>query len=276
MSTMLLGVPRFFGPRSGMLWWDWNCEVPSTEASFYTIEPLRETLEELIDFDYLNSQVVRFSATAVNVETAELVVFDNTERSIDVRHILASCALPPGFPAIRIDGRLYWDGGVYSNTPLDLLLSDRERTNSLCFVVDLWQQNAVAPRSINAVFSRQKDIQYGSRSREHLEVHRRTQNLRRAIRQLIDHVPGTLRDPAEFEALAMLGCSSVIHVMNLGLHSERLEDKNKDLDFDAQSISRRQKLGIADVHQALREAPWTRPLAPGVGLAVHTLGETRA
>lgn len=273
LSSMVLGVPNFFGPRPGALWWDWNQDVPPTEASFYTTAPLRETLCELIDFGYLNSRAVRFSATAVNVETAELVTFDNTEREIDVRHVLASGALPPGFPAVAIDGRLYWDGGVYSNTPLDLLLSDRERTDTLCFVVDLWQQRAAAPETINAVFSRQKDIQYGTRSREQIEKHRRTQNLRRAIRHLIDRVPSELRDPADFEALSMLGCSSVIHIVNLGLRSDPAEDQHKDVDFDAASLARRSAQGWADATEVLTAAPWNRTLAATVGLAVHTLGD---
>ena len=274
LSSMVLGVPNFFGPRAGALWWDWSQEVPTTEASFYTTQPLRETLCELIDFDYLNSKAVRFSATAVNIETAELVTFDNTEREIDVRHILASGALPPGFPAVAIDGRLYWDGGVYSNTPLDLLLSDRERADTLCFVVDLWQKRAAAPRTINAVFSRQKDIQYGTRSREQIELHRRSQNLRRAIRHLIDQVPSELRDPAEFEALSMLGCSSVIHIVNLGLRSDPGEDQSKDIDFDASSLARRSAQGRADATEILAAAPWNRSLRPNIGLAVHTLGDT--
>ncbi len=270
LSAMVLGVPNFFGPRAGSVWWDWSQDVPPTEASFYTTQPLKKTLEELIDFDYLNSGAVRFSATAVDVESAELVVFDNTSRRIDVRHILASGALPPGFPAVSIDGRLYWDGGVYSNTPLDLLLSSTERTDTLCFVVDLWQQRAKAPKSINAVFSRQKDIQYGSRAREQLELHRRIQNMRRAIRHLIDHVPSELRDPAEFEAMSMLGCSSIIHVVNLGLHSEPAEDQNKDVDFDAASIARRRRLGHDDAIAAVGKKQWLRKLPPHVGFAVHS------
>ena len=274
LSSMALGVPAFYGPRAGSVWWDWSQDVPTTQASFYTTQPLRDTLEELIDFDYLNQQAVRFSATAVDVDRGELTVFDNPERRIDVRHVLASGALPPGFPAVDIDGRFYWDGGVYSNTPLDLLLSDRERTDLLCFVVDLWQLQAPAPRSINGVFSRQKEIQYGSRSREHLEEHRRKQNLRRAIRRLIERVPAAARDQREFEAYAALGCSSVIHMVQLALQepvsADATEDPNRDIDFDAVSLAHRRELGIDAARRALDEAAWTKPLPDDVGLAVHT------
>jgi len=275
LSAMTLGVPAFFGPRAGSVWWDWSQDLPPTQASFYTTQPLRDTLEELIDFDFLNTQAVRYSATAVDIDTAEPVVFDNTERTIDVRHVLASGALPPGFPAVDIDGRLYWDGGVYSNTPLDVLLCDRERADTLCFVVDLWQLRAPAPRSINGVFSRQKEIQYGSRSREHLEEHRRRQNMRRAIRQLIERVPVEQRDPRDFEAYAALGCGSVIHVVHLALEADPVEDAtqdpNRDIDFDAHSLARRREVGLEDARRMLGAAPWTQPLSSEVGLVVHEL-----
>ncbi len=275
LSSMTLGVPAFYGPRAGSVWWDWSQDLPPTQASFYTTQPLRDTLEELIDFDYLNAQAVRYSATAVDIDTAELAVFDNTERRIDVRHVLASGALPPGFPAVEIDGRLYWDGGVYSNTPLDLLLSDRERTDTLCFAVDLWQLRAPAPRSINGVFSRQKEIQYGSRSREHLEEHRRKQNMRRAIRRLIERVPESARDPRDFEGYAALGCASVIHVAHLALKADPVadatEDPNRDIDFDATTLARRRELGLSDARRVLEAAPWEQVLPEEVGLAVHEL-----
>ena len=87
-------------------------------TSFYETKLLKSTLERLVDFDRINAGEMRFSVGAVNVRTGNFVYFDNETHTIRPEHVMASGSLPPGFPAVEIEGEFYWDGGLVSNTPL--------------------------------------------------------------------------------------------------------------------------------------------------------------
>ena len=122
------GVPGFFTPRvpPAPLW---PRGTPQA-ISYYDTAPLRETLTRLVDFDLVNEKHVRLSVGAVNVRTGNFAYFDNANEKIGPEHIMASGALPPGFPPVEIDGEHYWDGGLVSNTPLDYVL-DQEKIEDL-------------------------------------------------------------------------------------------------------------------------------------------------
>src|SRR5438876_10529270 len=81
---------------------------------------------------------------------------------------VASGALPPAFPAVRIDGDLYWDGGILSNTPVEAVFDDKPRRNSLIFAVHIWNPDGDEPDCIWDVMHRQKEIQYSSRAITHI------------------------------------------------------------------------------------------------------------
>ncbi|MGH8654150.1 MAG: patatin-like phospholipase family protein [Gammaproteobacteria bacterium] len=160
-QTILAGRPGFFSPS--MLPWSFGLLPGSCErASFYDTAELRFTLLRLVDFDEINAGQICLTLDAVRVRSGELVRFDSALHRIGPEHIMASAALPPGFPGIRIDGELYWDGGVFSNTPLDALLDGSAQTDILCFIVDLWNTQGPEPRTIAEVQTRQKDILYAS------------------------------------------------------------------------------------------------------------------
>src|SRR5258706_8257482 len=140
LSAMTQGINGFFEPRLPPSF-DPGASVALDEAGFYDTAPLHQTLLDHVDFDYLNEGPVRLSICAVDIETAEFTVFDTTDQSqgpIGPRHIMASGALPPAFPPIMIGGRAYWDGGMYSNTPLEVLLNEERNRDALVFMVDLW------------------------------------------------------------------------------------------------------------------------------------------
>src|SRR5262249_18550849 len=131
--------------------------------SYYDSNDLRSTLEELIDFDVLNDGQKRLSVGAVNVRTGNFVYFDTQKMRIGPEHIMASGALPPALPAVKIEGEYYWDGGIVSNTPLQYLLDQEEDLSSLVFQVDLFSARGSLPRSMPDVLARHKDIMYSSR-----------------------------------------------------------------------------------------------------------------
>ncbi len=137
---------------------------------------MKATLERLVDFDRINSGEMRFSVGAVNVATGNFVYFDNRTHTIRPEHVMASGALPPGFPAIEIEGEHYWDGGLVSNTPLQWVLECADRQDTLAFQVDVWSARGSVPRTLGEVATRHKEIQYSSRTRANSDQFKKEQN----------------------------------------------------------------------------------------------------
>lgn len=273
-QTLLTGVPGFFKPR-GPLAWDLNRQAPLTELGFYDTAPLAATLEELVDFDLIASGDTRLTLCAVNVRSGELELFDNRDGKtrIGAAHVMASGALPPGFAPVRIGREAYWDGGIYSNTPLDVVLDDSERRDTLCFMVDLWDASEAAPRTMAQALTRYKDIQYASRICEHLDDHERLQNLRRALRLVGRHLgPKAAADPA-VKALLALGCDSRIDVEHLVMQAQPGEDSWRDIDFTAARLQARWDAGLHDGRRVVKRAAWREPPGDNIGMRVHSLPE---
>ena len=136
LASIASGVPGLYRPRMPPAWLQpWGTEAA---LSFYDTAPLRETLEQLVDFDLLNDGHPRLSVGAANIRKGNSVYFDTSERRLGPEHIMASAALPPGFPPVEIEGEHYWDGGVVSNTPLQYLLDAERQSSMVVFQVDLF------------------------------------------------------------------------------------------------------------------------------------------
>ena len=143
LSALIAGAPGFFDLRFPAPWFR---PVGTPHAtSFYDTTRLTTTLERLIDFERINAGTTRLSVGAVNVRTGNFVYFDTTTHTIGPRHIMASGALPPGFPAVEIEGEHYWDGGLVSNTPLQWVAESSPRLDTLAFQVDLWSARGELP-----------------------------------------------------------------------------------------------------------------------------------
>jgi NTE family protein len=270
-ATIINGVPGFFSARNNGLW-NVDRKVPTSEASFYDTSALEVTLNKFVDFRYLNEAHVRLTVSAVNVATAELQCFDNTRQTpITAKHIMASGALPPGFAPVEVDGEFYWDGGIYSNTPLDIVLDEQGRVNTLCFMVDLWDATEALPTSISESMTRLKNIQYASRSTERTEDHRRQLQLRKAIQQLGKALPDSVRKKADIQALISQGEVGSVNVVRLVMKALPDDDQFKDIDFSHATIATRWQAGVDDTLRMLGHSSWLKPLAPGVGMAVHEL-----
>src|SRR5258706_5510077 len=173
--AVLFGAPGFFEPRRPLPWWQ---HAGGGATSLYSAAELRRTLGRFVDFDRINSGETRFSAGAVNVRTGNFVYFDNQRDTIRPEHVMASGALPPGFPAVAIDGDFYWDGGLVSNTPLQWVVDAEVRRDTLAFQVDLWPAHGALPRNLGEVVARQKEIQYSSRTRAGTDQFKRVQRVR--------------------------------------------------------------------------------------------------
>jgi NTE family protein len=268
MGTVMRGIPGFFEPNPSAMF-GVNREVGVENASYYTTGPLKRTLNDLIDFDYLNRRHTRLTVGAVNVNTSELKYFDTREMSLSAAHIMASGALPPAFPAVCIDGEPYWDGGIYSNTPIEVVLDARPRRDSLIFAVNMWQPRATEPKSIWQVMGRQKDLQYASRGRSHVARQEQLHRLRHVVREMGRLVPEERREDPMFKELASYGCPSVMHLVRL--LSPRLdgEDHTKDIDFTRAGIRTRWQAGYEHGQRVLSEKPWECDVDMLQGIVIH-------
>src|SRR5437667_377348 len=195
LSTYIGGIPGFFMPRA-IPWGGMYAPLGVYSSSWYRTEPLHATLTPLIDFELLKAKRTRLTVGAVNVKSGELRYFDNTRdpEPLALEHVMASGALPPAFPAIAVDGEPYWDGGIYSNTPIEAVLDDHPRRDSVIFSVNVWQPAGPEPQSIWDVLGRQKNIQYASRADSHIARHKQIHRPRHIIRTLSHHLPEDTRD----------------------------------------------------------------------------------
>jgi NTE family protein len=268
--TLAFGIPGFFEPNATAAFGP-LAQVGLEHASYYRTRGLRSTLEQLVDFACLGRAQPRLTVGAVNVRNGTMRYFDNRIEPLSADHILASGALPPAFPAVRIGDEPYWDGGIFSNTPVEAVLDDMPRRDSVIFQVNLWNPIGPEPASLWDVQSRQKEIQYSSRFDSHLMRQAQIHRLRHVIRELEQWVPANERASDACRALAAWGCSTVMHVVRL--HAPRLpnDDITSDIDFTRDGIERRRAAGYRDTMAALRQQPWQQRGNVLDGVVVHDI-----
>lgn len=265
LPIFLMGIPTFFKPRVDSIF---NM-MSGNFNSFYDTSPLHDFLNELIDFDYLNKGKIRLSLGATNINTGKIRYFDSKFDKIGPKHIMASGALPPGFPPIEVDGEYYWDGGVYSNTPLSVVLDDAPRVDTLCFMVDLWSPSGEPPNSMDEVKHRQMDIAYSSRSDEHRKEYEDKHNLRRAIRALYQQLPTEKQELPENLTLVALGCVTNMDIVQIEYEQKAWESSTKDADFSAYSINERWKQGIEKTMKMIKGKKFNKPHPGHIGVVIH-------
>jgi NTE family protein len=252
------GATGFFSARSVAPWLHPDGTAEAT--SFYDTKALRQTLERLVDFDRLNCGITRFSAGAVNVRTGNLVYFDSSTQLIRPEHVMASGALPPGFPAVEIDGEQYWDGGLVSNTPLQWVIDCDERQDTLAFQVDLWSGHGQLPRNLAEVTARYKEIQYSSRTRASTDQFRRVQRMQRALTALLERIGEDDRDDDDLQFLKSAASDNVYNIVHLIYRARSYEGHSKDYEFSRRSMQDHWRAGYHDAQRTLRHPKvLTRP-----------------
>ena len=244
------GARGFFSPRPIPPWFQPPGTIEAT--SFYDTNDLKHTLERLVDFDRINSGETRFSVGAVNVETGNFVYFDTTTHTIRPDHIMASGALPPGFPAIEIDGEQYWDGALVSNTPLQWVVDAEPRRDTLAFQVDLWSARGEFPRDIFEVTTREKEIRYSSRTRAKTDQFKYEQKLRHTLAGLLEKLPEDLKNSAEARLLNSVAERKVYNIIHLIYRAKNYEGHSKDYEFSRLSMQEHWRAGYNDARRTLR------------------------
>jgi len=263
-----MGVPGFFRPNPVALAGP-HANLGVERAAFYDTGALRKTLDELIDYPAISDECTRLTMGAVNVRSGRLRYFDSSEETLRVDHIMASGALPPAFPAVRVDADWYWDGGIYSNTPIEVVFDAWPRHDSLIFVVNLWHLSGPAPDSLWEVASRQKDIQYSSRAEHHIEDERNLHHLRHIIHRLADHLPPTALEDEQVREMLAWGCRTHMHLVRLFAPRLNGEDQSKDIDFTAGGIQARWQAGYQHTREMIARSPWRDATDPLEGIHLY-------
>ena len=268
------GVPGFFTPRfpPAPLWPQGS---PQSE-SYYDTAPLQKTLERLVDFDRINDLKTRLSVGVVSVTTGNFRYFDNVEfkklgKKIGPEHIMASAALPPGFPSIVIEGEHFWDGGIASNTPLDYVLDEGGRNDLLIFQVDLFSARGPLPVSLLDAAEREKDIRFSSRTRMNTDKNRQIHNARKAVRDLIGKLPDDLKNDPSVEFLREAAKENTVTVVHLIYRSKNYESSSKDYDFSHVGMVEHWGAGARDVHLSMRHKEWLERPQSGETMVTYDL-----
>ena len=244
------GAEGFFAARPVSPWLQPSGRLEAT--SFYDTHELKRTLERLVDFDRLNAGLLRFSVGAVNVRSGNFVYFDTTTHTIKPEHVMASAALPPGFPPIEIEGEHYWDGGLVSNTPLQWVVESEPRRDTLAFQVDLWSARGDFPRNMFDVITREKEIRYSSRTRAGTDQFKHIQKLRRAAAALLEKLPADLKNSPEARVLGTAADCKAFNIVHLIYNARQYEGHSKDYEFSRASMEEHWRAGYHDVRRTLR------------------------
>jgi NTE family protein len=268
------GVPGFFTPRfpPAPLW----PQGSPQSQSYYDTAPLRATLERLVDFDRINACETRLSVGAVGVTTGNFVYFDNVDfkkrgKKIGPEHIMASGALPPGFPSIEIEGEHFWDGGISSNTPLDYVLDEETRQDLLIFQIDLFSARGPLPTTLLEAAEREKDIRFSSRTRMNTDKNKTIHDARKAVRDLISKLPDDLKSEPSVKFLSELSKENTITVVHLIYRSKNYESSSKDYDFSHVGMVEHWNAGARDVHLSMRHKEWLERPQSGETMKTYDL-----
>src|SRR5665213_869834 len=268
------GVPGFFTPRipPAPLW----PQGSPQSLSYYDTSPLRATLERLVDFDRINDLKTRLSVGAVGVTSGNLRYFDNFEmkkrgKKIGPEHIMASGALPPGFPSIEIEGEHYWDGGIASNAPLDYVLEEETNNDLLIFQIDLFSARGPLPVSMLEAAEREKDIRFSSRTRMNTDKNKKIHNGRKALSDLIGKLPDYLRNDPSVGILSKLAKENTVTVVHLIYRSKNYESSSKDYDFSHVGMVEHWSAGVRDVHLSMRHEEWLERPQSGETMVTYDL-----
>jgi NTE family protein len=272
LMTMAMGQPGFFKPHEVNPWL--SPAGARAATSFYDTAPLTQTLTEMVDFSMINEGSVRFAVGAVNVLSGNFVYFDNRTEIIGPEHVMASGALPPALPMVKIGTDYFWDGGIVSNTPLQHVLDNNECLNTLVFQIDLFSARGQLPRDMPDVLGRHKDIMYSSRTRHNTDVYKRMREWKMHTYEALKKIPEELLSDDEKRLRDELSQLPEITILHLIYQQKAYEGHAKDYDFSGTSMREHWQSGYEDTKHTLMHKAWLS--IPERGIKVHDVHREEA
>ena len=268
LAPLLIGVPGFYQVNPALAW-GVDARVGIEQAAMYLADPLKNLLPAIVDFDLINSGKTRFTLGLTTVQTGQMRYFDNRQERIGLEHVLGSSALPPSFPAVLIDGEHYWDGGVYSNSPIEVVFDEDPRVSSVVFAIQIWPTRGARPESLTQAFMRQKEILFGTRSKTHIMRQAQLHRMRRIIRELIDMLPPEQKNSPRVKELAGWSCTTTMYLVEINAQPIEGETNTRDYDFSRATVQARWHAGYADTCRMLERRPWDDPVDPATEITVY-------
>ncbi|MGC1350635.1 MAG: patatin-like phospholipase family protein [Xanthobacteraceae bacterium] len=268
LAPLIAGVPGFYYINPALAWGT-DARVGIEQAAMYLVDPLKKLLPNLVDFDLVNSGKTRFTLGLTNVQTGQMRYFDSKQERIGPEHVIGSSAIPPCFPAVRIDREYYWDGGVYSNSPIEVVFDEYPRKSSVVFAVQIWHTRGARPESLSHAFMREKDILFGSRSRTHIMRQAQLHRMRRIIRELADLLPDEHKNSPRVKELASWSCTTTMHLVEINAQPIEGETNARDYDFSRAAVQARWRAGYADTCRMLERRPWNEPIDPATEVTLY-------
>jgi NTE family protein len=251
-QTLAFGVPGFFRPRWATP--QFSLEYPISWTSLYDPSPVKELLSKYVDFSFLKSSPVRLLVSAVNVETAGLEIFDSYVDELTPDHILASGSLPPGFPWTTINGKHYWDGGILSNSPLELVVQRCGAVGKRIFIVDLFPNKKPLPTNLIEVMGRRDEINYAERIRRDSTEQALISDFRKLVEATLTRVPpasaAQIRQWPTY--IQLMGDDTRMDITRITRQGAEGEPASKDYDFSHTSIANHIQAGYEMAKQALK------------------------
>lgn len=275
LQGFLFGQPAFFSPRFPAP--THRLKGTPGATSYYDTSMLRETLLEFVDFEGINSgKLARLILGVTHVKDGSLVFFDSAKMPLGPEHVMASGAMPPGFPGIEIDGELYWDGGCASNTPLEGILDAEPKEDTLCFMIDLFAPESNLPEDMTDVTLTMKNIQFSSRTAHSLKQISNKKNLNSYINYLLKQLPSTVKDtPVLQEIRKEAKDTTLFDVIHLSYDKPPYEVSSCDCEFSRNSLKDRAAHGYKDMKTALTDSSWLTDHKEGTSSRIHRfIGET--
>jgi NTE family protein len=267
-APLVAGVPGFYHINPALAWGS-DARVGIERAAMYLVDPLKKLLADLVDFDLVNSGKTRFTLGLTTVQTGQIRYFDSKEERIGLEHVIGSSAIPPSFPAVLIEGEYYWDGGVYSNSPIEVVFDEYPRESSVVFAVQIWPTHGPRPESLSHAFMREKDILFGSRSRTHIMRQAQLHRMRRIIRELIDMLPDEQKNSPRVKEFASWSCTTTMHLVEINAQPIEGDTNAKEYDFSRATVQARWLAGYADTCRMLERRPWNDPVDPATEVTVY-------
>jgi NTE family protein len=269
-SALINGIDGFYAPNP-LAFFGPNTPLPTDSAGLYSVGPLERTLNELVDFTELAKAKPRLTVGAANIKTSQVRYFDSRDMQLTARHLLASGAMPPAFTPIRVDGTHYWDGGLLSNTPIEVIFDDVPRRNSLVFSVQVWHPEGPLPESIWDVMTREKEMLLSSSATSQIARQKQLHHLRHVAAELTRKLTPDIRESADVRAMTAYGCLTQMHVVRLLAPRQGAHVHMSQVDFSNANINARWQAGYEDAQRALSLAPWEKACEPLEGFHWHEI-----
>jgi NTE family protein len=262
-TSILFGNPHWFTQRME----GWDALFPHANPSFSSSQPMQQTLTHHFGAYGPDKREPRLLVTAVDIEAGTVVAFDSAKQPITAEHVVACGSLPPGYPAKEVAGKFYWDGGLWSNTPLSEILNVLQAGPATelspeyqVYLVDVFPSQGEVPQNTLDVSRRMVEIVYADKAtydKKAAEWVNRYLSLLRDLESWEQELPLAVqkRLAQEYERICDLDKRAILHITHIKRSALPYEEISSGIDFSPERIKQLMAQGYTDASASVRFAP---------------------